>query len=92
MDYYVYVPNTFTPNGDIINDRIKIEASGIERLEWQVFNRWGLMVFSSNDMEESWDGTLNGQPSPEGAYLYKLILYLPFGNIKEKTGSFNLIR
>ena len=92
MDYYVYVPNTFTPNGDIINDRIKVEAIGIERLVWQIFNRWGLMVFSTDDIQESWDGNINGQQSPEGAYSYKIVLYLPFGDIKEQTGIFTLVR
>ena len=92
MDYYVYVPNTFTPNGDIINDRIKVEAIGIEGLVWQIFNRWGLMVFSTDDIQESWDGNINGQQSPEGAYSYKIVLYLPFGDIKEQTGIFTLVR
>jgi len=92
MDYYVYVPNSFTPNGDIINDRIKVEAIGIEGMVWQIFNRWGLMVFSTDDIQESWDGNINGQQSPEGAYSYKIILYLPFGDIKEQTGIFTLVR
>ncbi len=92
MDYYVYVPNTFTPNGDIINDRIKVEAIGIEGLVWQIFNRWGLMVFSTNKLQDSWDGKINGKQSPEGVYSYKIILFLPFGDIKEQTGIFTLVR
>ena len=92
MHYYVYVLNTFTPNGDIINDRIKVEAIGIEGLIWKIFNRWGLMVFSTDDIQESWDGNINGQQSPEGAYSYKIVLYLPFGDIKEQTGIFTLVR
>ena len=88
----LYVPNTFTPNGDIINDRIKVEAIGIEGLVWQIFNRWGLMVFSTDDIQESWDGNINGQQSPEGVYSYKIVLYLPFGDIQEQTGIFTLVR
>ncbi|MDG1253427.1 MAG: choice-of-anchor L domain-containing protein, partial [Schleiferiaceae bacterium] len=62
MDYYVYIPTAFTPNGDIINDRIKVEALGIQGMHWDIFNRWGLKVYSSDDLAESWDGTYGGQP------------------------------
>ena len=92
MDYYVYIPTAFTPNGDIVNDRIKVEALGIEGLQWDIFNRWGLKVFSTSDLAESWDGTYGGQPVPEGVYSYKLLIYLPFGNIAEEHGTFTLIR
>jgi gliding motility-associated-like protein len=92
MDYYVYIPTAFTPNGDIVNDRIKVEALGIEGLQWDIFNRWGLKVFSTSDLAESWDGTYGGQPLPEGVYSYKLLIYLPFGNIAEEHGTFTLIR
>ena len=92
MDYYVYIPTAFTPNGDVVNDRIKVEALGIEGLQWDIFNRWGLKVFSTNDLAESWDGTYGGQPVPEGVYSYKLLIYLPFGNIAEEHGTFTLIR
>ena len=92
MDYYVYIPTAFTPNGDIVNDRIKVEALGIEGLQWDIFNRWGLKVFSTTDLAESWDGTYGGQPVPEGVYSYKLLIYLPFGNIAEEHGTFTLIR
>ena len=92
MDYYVYIPTAFTPNGDIVNDRIKVEALGIEGLQWDIFNRWGLKVFSTSDLAESWDGTYAGQPVPEGIYSYRLLIYLPFGNITEEHGTFTLIR
>jgi len=92
MDYYVYIPTAFTPNGDIINDRIKVEALGIEGMQWDVFNRWGLKVFSTDDVSKSWDGTYGGQPVPEGIYSYRILIYLPFGNIAEQHGTFTLIR
>ena len=92
MDYYVYIPTAFTPNGDIINDRIKVEALGIEGMQWDIFNRWGLKVFSTDDVDQSWDGTYGGQPVPEGIYSYRILIYLPFGNITEQHGTFTLIR
>ena len=92
MDYYVYIPTAFTPNGDVINDRIKVEALGIEGMQWEIFNRWGLKVYSSDDLAESWDGTFGGQPVPEGVYSYRLMIFLPFGNVTEQHGTFTLIR
>jgi gliding motility-associated-like protein len=69
-----------------------VEAIGIEGLVWQIFNRWGLMVFSTDKLQDSWDGKINGKQSPEGVYSYKIILFLPFGDIKEQTGIFTLVR
>jgi gliding motility-associated-like protein len=92
MDYYVYIPTAFTPNGDIVNDQIKVEALGIEGIQWDIFNRWGLRVFSTYDLDQSWDGTYGGQPVPEGVYSYRLFIYLPFGNMTEQQGTFNVIR
>ena len=61
-------------------------------MHWDIFNRWGLKVYSSDDLAESWDGTYGGQPLPEGVYSYRIMIYLPFGNVTEQTGTFSLIR
>jgi len=61
-------------------------------MQWDVFNRWGLKVFSTDDVSKSWDGTYGGQPVPEGIYSYRILIYLPFGNIAEQHGTFTLIR
>jgi gliding motility-associated-like protein len=91
MDYYVYIPTAFTPNGDIVNDRIKVEALGIEGIQWDIFNRWGTRVFSTTDIDESWDGTYNNKAVPQGVYTYRLLIFLPFGNITEQYGTFQLL-
>ena len=91
MDYYVYIPTAFSPNGDIVNDRIKVEALGIEGIQWDIFNRWGTRVFSTKDLDASWDGTYNNKPMPQGVYTYRLLIFLPFGNITEQYGTFQII-
>jgi gliding motility-associated-like protein len=56
----LYVPNTFSPNGDGVNDVFKAEGDGITTFEMMVFDRWGQMVFYSNDINKGWDGKANG--------------------------------
>lgn len=67
-----FVPNAFTPNGDGQNDLFRIsyyENFVLETL--QVFNRWGQLVFSTEDITQAWDGRApNGDPLPTGAYIY----------------------
>jgi gliding motility-associated-like protein len=66
------LPNTFTPNGDGFNDVFRPRAACfIERVEFQVYNRWGQLVFKTGDPELSWTGANTaGQELPSGAYYY----------------------
>lgn len=61
-DPRIFVPTAFTPNGDRLNDVVRPIAAGIERIEYfQVYNRWGQMVFSTTRNGEGWDGKINGK-------------------------------
>lgn len=68
----VYLPNAFSPNGDGINDRFEIyPGAGIaEVLNFQVYNRWGGLVFDAQEGEQSWDGTFHSEPAEAGVYAY----------------------
>ncbi len=73
------LPNVFTPNGDNIND-LFVPFPGytsVERVEMQIFNRWGLLVFETVDPAIRWDGKDKNTNSlcPEGVYFYKCIVY-----------------
>ena len=92
LDFNVYVPNAFTPNGDGLNDLFFPVLRGVKRYELQIFDRWGVLIFVSNDPELSWDGTLKGEPCPVAAYNYKLVLLNTSGEEKEYSGTVNLIR
>ena len=68
-----YTANTFTPNGDNLNDQFVVKHScDLTRYNIKIFNRWGEMVFESHDASIGWDGTKNGQPVPSGVYLYHI--------------------
>lgn len=66
-----FAPNVFTPDADI-NNRFTIVYNGILEAELTVYNRQGLLVFSTTDLENGWDGTHNGAPCPQGAYVWHL--------------------
>ena len=64
------VPNVFTPNGDGVNDEFRVVYRSIKEFTIWVYNRWGHLVYKSNDPAKGWDGTINGRPAAEGAYYY----------------------
>jgi gliding motility-associated-like protein len=67
-----YIPNTFTPNGDGLNDLFKGEGIGIAGFQIWVFNRWGTCIYNSKDINKGWDGTLPGSATivQEGIYAW----------------------
>jgi gliding motility-associated-like protein len=65
------IPNVFTPNGDGFNDFLVAKTSSlIERVEFRLFNRAGVMVFSTEEPKLNWDGTYKGRVVPTGVYYY----------------------
>lgn len=67
------MPDAFTPNGDGLNDRFRIDNE-CEDLEHsiQIFNRWGVLVFENKSSNDYWDGTHNGRSVSGGVYIYKM--------------------
>ncbi len=91
----VNVPNIFTPNGDGQNDvlRLHVSPSIKEIKSFQIFNRWGGMVFSTNDINDFWDGRVKGQPLDSGVYVYLIEVPCEIkGNILMKSGDITLLR
>jgi gliding motility-associated-like protein len=69
----IAVPSAFTPNHDGKNDELfPTNAFNTENLIFRVFNRYGQVVFESKDWQKKWDGNVNGQPQPEGTYVWTL--------------------
>jgi len=91
-DASVFVPNAFTPNGDGKNDRFGPLGKVPGKYDLRVFNRFGEMVFQSNNIEQRWDGTKRGQPEPSGSFSY-VLEYLDIYQVKQtKKGNLLLIR
>ena len=84
------VPNAFSPNGDGINDRWRIQyLESYPGATVDVYNRYGQLVFSSIEYSVDWDGTVNGKPLPIGTYYYVIN---PKNGRKIISGSVTIIR
>lgn len=91
-EFSLYIPNSFTPNGDNTNDDWLIFGTGIKTMELEIFNRWGELIFRSNDPFKGWNGFYNGKPAEAGTYAYKLVITAHSSSRKELTGHLNLLR
>lgn len=89
----MYVPSSFTPNGDDLNDIFRCyHTEVISEGSIIIFNRWGEEVFTSNKLDFGWDGTINNQLLPEGIYYYKLTYFLKANYSEEVQGKITLLR
>ncbi|MBK8612663.1 MAG: gliding motility-associated C-terminal domain-containing protein [Flavobacteriales bacterium] len=68
----LYVPNTFTPNGDGTNDIWMPVGKNIGEYSVQVFDRWGGIIFQSNDPQVGWDGTMSGEYVKNDVYVWRM--------------------
>ena len=76
----IFIPNVFSPNNDGVNDIFKVRATNLSSFNFQIFNRWGQLLFETNNNNEGWDGKyLNKDVSP-GVYVWLI-------NAKDKNGS-----
>jgi len=85
------IPNTFTPNGDGINDVFVIPC-GNGDVQFDVYNRWGIEVYRSEGYLNDWDGRYRGAPLPEGTYYYVLKYINIHGTEINKAGFISLRR
>ena len=74
-------------------DLLKFNYSGnIELIEFKIFNRWGNLVFETNNKEEAWDGKRRGEDQNSGTYIYYIKGRKSSGEITEIKGNFTLLR
>jgi len=66
----VYMPNAFSPNGDGDNDHFAPVGQRVVDFQMIIYNQWGKLVFVSLDINQGWDGTIDGQKAPAGKYVY----------------------
>ncbi len=91
-EWYIYVPNTFTPDGNRFNNFFSASTVGIERLSVAIFNRWGEAVFTSDDKDFVWDGSYSGSSANDGTYTYKIEFLTNSGRERAIFGHVNLLR
>jgi gliding motility-associated-like protein len=91
------VPNAFTPGNSGGNNTLKVIRRGTAELKsFRIYNRWGTLVFESNDINKGWDGKYKGEPQPMGVYMYMVEAVgassQAGGNKFYKQGNVTLIR
>lgn len=89
---YVYVPNAFSPNGDLENDVLYVRSAIATKILFRVFDRWGEMVFETTDQNIGWDGTFRDKLLKPDTYDYYLEATCVQGEQKIIKGNVTLIR
>ncbi len=88
----VYIPNAFTPNGNLYNNDFFPVFTSIKSSKMYIFNRWGQLIFSSNDLDAKWNGTYEGVDCPIDVYIYKVKTISILDKEQEFVGHVSLIR
>ncbi|MFM7358759.1 MAG: PKD-like domain-containing protein [Sediminibacterium sp.] len=89
----IFVPKTFTPNGDGINDKIYLYTSGISKLNYfRIINRFGVKVFETRNIDEGWNGIFNGTVQPMSIFYWLAEGVSEEGAIIQRSGQFLLMR
>ncbi len=87
-----WIPEAFTPNDDALNEFFLVSGIDLQNFRMEVYNRWGQMIFFSEDAGIGWDGTFEGEYSPAGLYAYRVRYSLYTGDSFVRRGSIRLIR
>lgn len=90
--FTIYVPNAFTPNGDNLNDFFSVEEIGVDEFNIKIFNRWGALIFESNDKDFKWDGRFHGEGVQEEVYVWKIKATSFMGHEVVQAGTVTVLR
>ena len=90
-DSYIEMPNAFSPGRGRNSLRI-LRRGDVELKNFTIYNRWGTKVFQTKNVDEGWDGTLDGEKQPMGVYIYVIEAVTPSGRTINKQGNITLVR
>lgn len=94
----IFIPNTFSPNNDGVNDKFYVRGNGLFSIKsFRIFNRWGQLVYSKQDASpniatDGWDGTYNGQKLSSDVYVYMIEVLCVNKTIIPVKGNITLLR
>ena len=96
-NYTLFIPNSFTPDGDEFNNEFKVLGYGIDpsKFSMKIFNRWGELIFESYDLDKGWQGKYGKDSLSALAGTYTYLIEYQFVNQEQsmsKVGNINLIR
>ena len=88
----IFIPDIFSPNSDGKNDTLYVRGFRIKRMDFKVYNRWGEMVFFTDNPTIGWAGDHRGMPAASGSYFYQLMVVIGERDKILKTGEIILVR
>lgn len=88
----IYIPNAFTPNDDGANDLFTVYGKSLKRVGMQIFDRWGELLFQSENQDNGWNGKYKDEYVQPGVYIYQVKAEYLNGKTVEKSGSVTVIR
>jgi gliding motility-associated-like protein len=95
-DFNVYIPNSFSPNGDGLNEEFYPQGTGISDLKYsfEIYDRWGELIFATTDSTKHWNGIKSGGSNvvQQDVYVYKITCQSTKGDKYSKTGHVTLIK
>jgi gliding motility-associated-like protein len=91
-DKTIFIPNSFTPDQNGLNDRFRVFTKGIESGKMKIFNRWGEKIYQTNQVLKGWDGTIQDSEAESGVYIYVVKLTYPDDTVEKRKGSVTIIR
>lgn len=93
IEYFPYfLPNGFSPNNDNNNDILYVRGTGIQSIYLQIFDRYGNLMFETQDQNVGWDGSYQNKPVNTGVYIYKIQVFYKDGRTEQKSGNVTLFR
>ncbi|MCS6982011.1 MAG: gliding motility-associated C-terminal domain-containing protein, partial [Flavobacteriales bacterium] len=87
-----FIPTAFTPTGDNKNEVFRVIDYGVTKTQISIYDRWGNLVYYSEDLYEGWDGRINGDKAAPGVYTYRILTTYVDGKTKEYLGHLTLVR
>ena len=88
----LYIPSAFTPDGDGVNDAFGAKGKNIISLKMKIYNRWGELVYETDQLNDTWDGTYKGKPLPDGTYYFIITYQLINSRVETLKGNLTILR
>ena len=89
---FVFVPNAFTPNGDGLNDQLRVDGNQITEMYLAIYNRWGERIFEATNQSQTWDGTFEGKPLNPDVFGYIFTATCSNGDTFSSQGNISLLK
>ncbi|UKN00894.1 choice-of-anchor L domain-containing protein [Paracrocinitomix mangrovi] len=91
-EFYFYAPNAFTPDGNRLNNNYEVSVIGATGFEFQIFNRWGELIYATTDQYFKWDGNYDGAPVQDGVLVWRAKVVDREENVHTFQGHITILR